>query len=114
MTRVLLIAALIISCGCASKATYRTVQAGFVTTQALDWHSTHQALEAGAIESNPLVPSGDVGRFITKAIVSVVVLWLTERLSRTHRAVAVAVLSGLSGFYAIISAHNYRLATTQP
>ena len=110
MMRVVLVLSLVCVSACASKATYRTSQVTFLSTQALDWHSTHQALEAGMVESNPLVPSGDVGRFVTKAIVSVVVLWLTERLSRTHRAVAVAVMGGLSGFYAIISAHNYRLA----
>jgi hypothetical protein len=97
--------------GCASKATYRTAQVAYVGSQVADVVSTQKALNAGAVETNPLMRGSLATQIAVKAATTVPVLWLSDRLERKgHRKVANAVLFSLATAYAVISGHNWQMA----
>jgi hypothetical protein len=87
----------------------------FAGLQAVDVHSTLQALDNGARESNPMVRSAmghPAGMFVLKSGTAVGVVFLTERLWRRNRVAAVVTMIALNSAYATIAAHNYRTAAT--
>jgi len=84
----------------------------FAALQALDAHSTLQAIDNGHGEGNPLVgtftttPGAMVG---LKLASTAGTIYLTERLWRKHRGAAIALMIAVNGAYAAVVAHNYRV-----
>ncbi len=85
--------------------------AGFATLQALDAHSTVQAMRSGYEESNPLVApfSGTpAAMYAFKAATTTVTILLVEKLRRRHRGAAIGFMIAANVAYASIVAYNYR------
>jgi hypothetical protein len=83
----------------------------FGALQAVDVHSTHAAVAAGAREANPLVRAAidDPARMmLLKSGATLSVVWLSEKLWRRNRAAAVLTMIAMNSAYATIAAHNYR------
>jgi hypothetical protein len=84
----------------------------FAALQALDAHSTLEAIDNGHGERNPLVstftttPGAMVG---LKLASTAGTIYLTERLWRKHRGAAIALMIAVNGAYAAVVAHNYRV-----
>ena len=78
-----------------------------------DAHSTLSGLKTGAVEANPLMsPVAKNGPALVamKAGVAAGVIYATERMSRGNRVAAVLTAIAINGTYAMVVAHNYRLA----
>jgi hypothetical protein len=85
--------------------------AGFATLQALDAHSTVQAVHSGYEESNPLVApfsQSPAAMYAFKAATTTVTILLVEKLRRRHRGAAIGLMVALNVGYASVVAHNYR------
>ena len=90
----------------------------YVTTavmQALDVHSTYQALGRGAVEANPLV-SGMTGHkaafFAAKASVAAASIMAARRVAEHNKVAAVLTMVGITSAYAMVVAHNYHVANS--
>ncbi len=81
--------------------------------QALDVHSTLTAVNRGANEQNAVMAPfvNRPAAFIAfKAGVSAVTLIAADRLAKHNRFASYALMIGLNSAYAVIVAHNYRVA----
>jgi len=82
----------------------------FAGLQAVDVHSTMNALEAGAREANPVV-RGAIGNptamILLKSGTAAGVVLITEKLWRRNRTAAILSMIALNSAYATIAAHNY-------
>jgi hypothetical protein len=90
----------------------------YVTTavmQALDVHSTYQALGRGAVEANPLV-SGMTGHkaafFAAKASVAAASIMAARRVAEHNKVAAVLTMVGINSAYAMVVALNYHVANS--
>lgn len=89
------------------------VFASYAVVQALDVHSTLRALNAGAVEQNPFMtplvrhPVAFVG---LKAAITAGTIFAADRLSRHHRLAAYCLMFAMNSAYAVVVAHNYRIA----
>ncbi|HWB17268.1 MAG TPA: DUF5658 family protein [Vicinamibacterales bacterium] len=90
----------------------------YVTTavmQALDVHSTYQALGRGAVEANPLV-SGMTGHkaafFAAKASVAAASIMAARRMAEHNKVAAILTMVGINSAYAMVVAHNYHVANS--
>ena len=82
-------------------------------TQALDAHSTFEAISAGAREANPLIgrlAHHKPGFVILKSAIAASAIYLGHDLARTRKKRAVLALVALNGAYAALVVHNYRIA----
>lgn len=114
MRRLCLTLVFVVLAGCASTGTRRVLQVTFVGTQAADLHSTHVALQHGAIEANPLLADSWKAQLAMKVPAVIFVVGASEHLaSHGHKTVATALLASLSIAYGVIAARNYRLGTTR-
>ncbi len=81
--------------------------------QGLDAASTFRALDAGAVETNPLVswvtPSRP-GFVALKMGIATAAIYSAHELSRRHKVRAVIALVAINSAYAALAAHNYALA----
>ena len=81
--------------------------------QVLDIHSTLRAVDRGASEQNAIIapfvnrPAAFVA---VKAGVSAATLIAADRLAKRNRFASYALMLGLNSAYAVIVAHNYRVA----
>jgi hypothetical protein len=85
----------------------------FAALQAFDARSTMTALGHGAAEANPLLGriTDHSGAFLAlKMGAAAGTIFVTEKLWKQNPAAAVALMVGLNSAYAIIVAHNYRVA----
>ena len=85
--------------------------------QGLDAHSTFRAIDAGAVERNPLLGSIADHRpaFIAlKAGIAVAAIYAGHSLSRKRRVVAIVALVGIDVVYGSLVARNYRVANRTP
>jgi len=85
--------------------------AGFATLQALDAHSTVQAVRSGYEESNPLVAPfsrSPAAMYAFKAATTTVTILLVEKLRRRHRGAAIGLMIAANVGYASVVAYNYR------
>jgi len=85
--------------------------AGFVTLQALDAHSTIEAVNAGHLESNPIVApfsQSPAAMYAMKAATTTATILLVEKLRRRHRGAAIGLMIAANVAYATVVAHNYR------
>jgi len=86
------------------------------TLQALDVASTRKALNAGAVEANPLVApllESPVALLALKAGVTGATIYVSERLWKKNRVAAVMTMIGLNAGYGAVVAHNYGVAARQ-
>jgi Domain of unknown function (DUF5658) len=77
---------------------------------ALDVHSTTRALNAGAVEANPLmrgVADQPAALLAVKAGGAAATIWLTHKLARRSRTGAIIVMAAVNSAYAMVVAHNY-------
>jgi hypothetical protein len=88
----------------------------YVTTfviQGLDAHSTFSAIQAGAVEKNPIMApltSHPAAFMAFKAGVATAMVLAGRRLARTSKLRAAIALIAINSAYAFIAAHNYRVA----
>ena len=87
----------------------------FAALQVLDMHSTKMALgnNARATEGNPLIgglANSTVGMLAVKTAAAASVVYMNERLWKKNRKAAIFTMIGLNAGYALIVAHNYRIA----
>ena len=85
--------------------------ASYAALQAYDVYSTRQALGRGAREANPLMQGvvGNTGAFIAvKASLGIATIIAAERLWKTNKVAAIAVMVASNGVSAIVAARNAR------
>ncbi len=85
--------------------------ASYAALQAFDVYSTRQALGRGAREANPLMTGvvGNTSAFIAvKAGLGVATIIAAERLWKTNKAAAIAVMVASNSVSAIVAARNAR------
>ena len=83
--------------------------ASYAALQAYDIYSTRQALALGAREANPLMQGvvGNSTAFVAlKAGVAVGTIMVAERLWKTNKAGAIAVMAASIGVSALVAARN--------
>lgn len=83
----------------------------YAALQAFDMFSTKQALSRGAREANPLMQGvvGHSGAFVAvKAAVAVGTIVAAERLWKTNKTAAIAVMVASNSVAAIVAARNAR------
>jgi len=100
-----------ISTALARPKTLPALYASYAALQAFDVYSTRQALARGAQEANPLMQGvvGHTGAFVAvKATVAVATIVAAERLWKTNKAAAIAVMVASNGVAAIVAARNAR------
>lgn len=82
--------------------------------QAMDAHSTFQAISHGAHEANPLLKgaAGNTGAMVgVKAAVAVGTIWMAERMwKRGNRTAAIMSMIAVNTATAVVVAHNYRVS----
>jgi hypothetical protein len=84
-----------------------------VVVQALDVHSTYQALGRGAAEANPVMAplAGNKAAFVaTKAAVTTATVLAARHLAKRNKVAAIAALVAINSAYAFAIDHNYRVA----
>jgi hypothetical protein len=84
-----------------------------IVVQALDVHSTYQALGAGAVEANPVMAplAGNRAAFVaTKAAVTTATVLAAHHLARRNKVAAIVALVAINSAYAFVIDHNYRVA----
>lgn len=87
--------------------------ASFATLQALDVHSTLTVIDRGGFERNPIAAPfvNHPAAFVAfKAGMTTATFLAATRLSRRNRVGAYALMAGMNAAYAIVVAHNYRVA----
>ena len=85
--------------------------ASFVTLQILDLHSTHYALEHGAIEANPAVQGfagNTAGMAAVKAAGTAGVIFISEKLRTKNKAAAIGLMIASNAAMTWVVQHNYR------
>jgi len=82
----------------------------FAALQALDVHSTLNAIHAGAQEGNPMmasVVSSPPAVIASKAAATVGIVFLTEKLKKQHPRAAFVTMVALNSACAAVVANNY-------
>jgi hypothetical protein len=83
----------------------------FASLQMLDAHSTLRAVNAGAVEQNPLMrglTDKPVAFVALKAGVAASTIVLADKMRGRSRVGAVVMMAALNSAYAMVVAHNYR------
>ena len=91
--------------------------ASYAALQAFDVYSTRQALARGAREANPLMQGvvGHTGTFVAvKAAVAMTTIVAAERLWKTNKTAAIAVMVASNSVAAIVAARNARTLRQLP
>jgi hypothetical protein len=87
--------------------------ASFATLQALDAHSTLEAIRRGGAEANPFmrgVAARPAALVAIKAGTAAATVMLAEKLSKRNPVASVLMMTALNSAYATIVAHNYQVA----
>jgi hypothetical protein len=87
--------------------------ASFAALQALDTHSTFQAMQAGASEANPFMAGlvqSPAGFVALKAGTTAATILLAEKLAKRSPVASVLVMTAINSVYVTVVAHNYRVA----
>jgi hypothetical protein len=85
--------------------------ASYAALQAYDVYSTRQGLARGAREANPLMQgvAGNTSAMVAmKAGVGVATIMAAERLWKTNKTAAIAVMLASTGVTAVVAARNAR------
>jgi hypothetical protein len=99
-----------------SRALIVPLYATFAGLQALDAHSTLRALNAGGVESNPLMQwtAGKPAALIAvKSAAAVGTIFLAEKGFKKHPVRTVVLMTALNAAYAGIAVNNYRIANSR-
>ena len=83
--------------------------------QGLDAHSTMKAINAGAVEKNPLMSyltSHPTAFVALKTGAAVSLIYAGRRLAKRNKTHAVIALVAVNSAYLIIATHNYRVANS--
>ena len=89
--------------------------ASYAALQAYDVYSTRQSLALGGREANPMMTGvvGNTGAFIAvKATVGVATIVAAERLWKTNKPAAIAVMVAGNSVAAMVAARNARTLST--
>lgn len=92
-----------------------SLYASTVAIQGLDAVSTFRALDAGAVETNPLVSWATPSRpgfLALKMGIASAAIYSAHELSRRHKVRAMIALVAMNSAYAALAAHNYTIART--
>ena len=84
--------------------------------QGLDVHSTLKALDAGAVEANPLmsgVTKNKAAFIAMKAGIAAGTIFAAHKASKKNRAAAIISLVAINSVYAMVANHNYKMARGQ-
>ena len=90
--------------------------ASYAALQAYDVYSTKQALAGGAHEANPLMQGATRNSttfMAVKAISVVGAIVASERLWKTNKVAAIAVMVASNGIAAVVAARNTRVLSQQ-
>lgn len=90
-----------------------SLYAATAVMQALDVHSTLKALDAGAVEANPVMSgvTKNRGAFMaTKAAVAAGTVFAVQRIAKRSKIAAVVTAVAINGAYAMIVRNNYKIA----
>jgi hypothetical protein len=90
--------------------------ATFAGLQALDAHSTIRAINAGGVETNPLLQwtAGKPGALIAvKSAAAVGTIVLAEKGWKKHPVRTVVLMAALNAAYAGVAVNNYRIANSR-
>jgi len=110
------VASLNVSKALGRPAVLPALYASYAALQAFDVYSTRQGLARGAREANPLMRDavGNTGAFVAvKAAVAVGTIVAAERLWKTNKPAAIAVMVASNGVAAIVAARNARVLRQQ-
>ena len=94
-------------------AVLTSLYAATAVMQALDVHSTMKALEAGAVEANPLMSgvTKNRGAFMaTKAAVAAGTVFAVQRIAKRSKVAAIVTAVAINSAYAMVVRHNYKIA----
>lgn len=86
----------------------------FAALQVLDLHATFTALDRGAREANPLLggfSSNKAAMVGFKAASTAGTIYLVRKFGVKNRAASIILMAAANSAYAIIAAHNYRVAS---
>jgi hypothetical protein len=98
-----------------SRALIVPLYATFAGLQALDAHSTLRALNAGAVETNPMMQwaAGSPGTLVAvKAAAAAGTIFLAEKGWKKNPVRTVVLMAVLNAAYAGIAVNNYRIANS--
>jgi hypothetical protein len=90
--------------------------ASFAALQMFDVYSTRRAISGGAHEANPMMKDvvGNKAAFYTmKAATTIAPMLAAERLWKTNKIAAIAVMAASNGIMAVVAAHNSRVLGSQ-
>ena len=90
------------------------MQAATMATQALDIHSTMKALNAGAVEANPLMGGvvKNKAAFIgVKAAVGAGLMLATHKMAKRNKVAAILTSAAVNSAYLFVAHHNYKVAS---
>jgi Domain of unknown function (DUF5658) len=85
--------------------------AGNIALQVMDTHSTFRALDAGMVESNPVMrwtTEHPVAFVSMKAAATATTILVAEKIRRKYPWRAALFMAGINTAYALIVSHNYR------
>jgi Domain of unknown function (DUF5658) len=88
--------------------------AGNIALQVMDTHSTFRALDAGMVESNPLMgwtTEHPVAFVSMKAAATATTILVAEKIRKKYPWRAALFMAGVNTAYALIVSHNYRAPT---
>jgi hypothetical protein len=88
--------------------------AGNIALQVMDTHSTFRALDAGLVESNPVMgwaTEHPVAFVSMKAAATATTILVSEKIRKKYPWRAALFMAGVNTAYALIVSHNYRAAT---
>ena len=95
-------------------ATLPALYGGFVALQVLDGYTTTQARGRGAHEVNPMLGNGHAASlWAVKAATTAGTIYFVERTWKKNRVGAVLLMVGINSGYAVIAAHNTRVARSR-
>ncbi len=90
-----------------------SLYAATAVMQALDVHSTLKALDAGAVEANPMMSgvTKNRGAFMaTKAAVAAGTVFAVQRIAKRSKVAAVVTAVAINSAYAMVVRNNYKIA----
>ena len=88
--------------------------AGNIALQVTDTHSTFRALDAGMVESNPMMrwtTEHPVAFVSMKAAATATTILVAEKIRKKYPWRAALFMAGVNTAYALIVSHNYRAPT---
>ena len=83
--------------------------------QGLDAHSTFKALDAGAVETNPLLTplaNNRKGFIALKVAIAAALIYEGHGTSKQHKIRALLILGAIDAAYVGLARHNYQVART--